>query len=371
MYDGMKPDEQVIAVDEEANLSRVPVIDRLTGQPLTPEERRWRARVLTESDRGFIAVDRTYHETHVLIHQPLVVDEVGEFVHDSWQLERANSTVLTVKPGQIGDVSRAEHDMAAMQEFGIMVARKAVGEAAARLMRVLYEMANDPPYWRQRRIQVRLTDLMDRMEYRKDTNGYHRSKNRRHLGQTLLALHFTHMSFQRSQRGGSVGAMGPLISGLEFQTREDTSSLTPEDVFKRGLPDVVTVVFNEQWYRIRDSAGRPTDQYALVPRTLRLMLSDGSPVGRRPNPVAALRAYFTDAFGREESGVISITRDVLQTVSGIKDSHPSRSTRMLRQTMERLCAEGVIGRFEPSVLSRDPQAEIRIIATLPGDHAAG
>ena len=44
----------------------------------------------------------------------------------------------------------------------------------------------------------------------------------------------------------------------------------------------------------------------------------------------------------------------------------ARSTRILRQAMERLRAAGVIGGFEPSVLSRDPQAEIRIAAPRVG-----
>jgi len=353
--------------DDDLALSSVPTIDPKTGRAIDMGERRFRARILAESAKGFIAVDRDYHQTQLLIHQPLVIDEVGEFVDDSWQLQRSNSTVLRVTPAQIGDVSGAEHDIETMQEFGVMVARKAVGDAAARLMRVIYEMANDPPNWRTRQITVRLTDLMDRMEYRKDANGYHRSKNRRHLGQTLLALQFTHVGIQRSTKGGSAGAMGPLLSGLDYTTSEDTTNISPFDVFKRGFPDVVTVVINEQWYHIRDSNGHPTNDYMLIPRTLPLTLPSGKSLGRRPNPAVVLQAYFADAFQRESSNTIVLTREALRGVSGIKDTHVTRCTRTLTQALQKLRADKIIDSFSPEVLPLDPDATIRFVAPARSD----
>jgi len=357
--------------DDQLALTSIPAIDPKTGRAIDVKERQFRARIMAESAQGFVAVDRRYHEAELLIHQPLVVDDVGEFVDDSWQLQRSNSTVLRVTPGQIGDVSLVEHDIEAMQEFGVMVARKAVGDAAARLMRILYEMANDPPNWRTRQITVRLTDLMDHMAYRKDANGYHRTKNRRHLGQTLLALQYTHIGIQRSGKGGSAGAMGPLLAGLEFTTNEDTTNITVFDVFKRGLPDVVTIVINEMWYRIRDSNGRPTSDYALVPRMAPLRLPDGATLGRRPNPALVLRAYFADAFERETSGRLVITRDALRNVAGIKDTHVTRSTRTLTRVLQDLQAEGVIGSFEPGVLPLDPDATVTFTAPAPVPAADG
>ena len=67
--------------------------------------------------------------------------------------------------------------------------RPYVGAYGARVIHLLYEIANDAPYWRNPLITVDTNELLDRLGAKRDPRGIHRSKNRELLRNVLNAAH--------------------------------------------------------------------------------------------------------------------------------------------------------------------------------------
>src|SRR5919108_294984 len=114
----------------------IDAIDPRTGAMLSEEERHYRGRIRTEAERGFIAVDPLYHAHAPQIHEPRL-NERGEFVEDGdWELRRRNKTMLRISFGNIGngDLSVIEPGGQTLEDLGVTIARKAIGEVAADLM---------------------------------------------------------------------------------------------------------------------------------------------------------------------------------------------------------------------------------------------
>jgi hypothetical protein len=60
--------------------------------------------------------------------------------------------------------------------------------------------------------------------------------------------------------------MAPLISRLEYSTRENVADLSPQQVFERGLPDQVTVTIG--WFgSLRDAVTSCTIAKTSKPTT--------------------------------------------------------------------------------------------------------
>lgn len=322
---------------------------------LSEEERRYRGRIRTEAERGFIAVDPLYHAHAQQIHEPLL-NERGEFVEDGdWELRRRNKTMLRISFGNIGngDLSVIEPGGQTLEDLGVTIARKAIGEVAADLMQLLYRKANDPPYWRNREIRTTLSALMDDLGYSRDERGAHRSGNRRTLSHTLLALQFTQVGVQRDEDGVSVGTIGSLISGMQYRTRVPVSDLSPVEVFAHGLPEDITITLNSQWYRVRDAAGHPLEGYVLVPRDTPPLLTAGGRKGRRLTPYHRLSAYLTAARAHALSGSVRLTREALLLQSGITDKRRRQATQTLAKALDRLSADGILRDYAPRPLPLD------------------
>jgi len=330
-------------------------IDPRTGATLPDEERRYRGRIRTEAERGLIAVDPLYHAHAQEIHQPLL-DEQGTVVEDGdWELRRRNKTMLRISFGSIGNgnVGLVEPGSQKLEDLGVTIARKAIGEVAADLMRLLYTLANDPPHWRNRDIRTTLSGLMDYLGYARDERGAHRSGNRRTLSQTLLALQFTQVGVQRDEDGVSVGTIGSLISGMQYRTRVPVSDLSPVEVFAHGLPEDIVITLNSLWYRIRDADGRALDGYALIPRDAPPLLSAGGRKGRRLTPYHRLSSYLGAAREHAVKGNIRLTREALLLQSGITDSRRRQATQTLAKALDRLCADGLLHDYAPRPLPLD------------------
>ncbi len=128
--------------------------------------------------------------------------------------------------------------------------------------------------------------------------------------------------------------MGPLLAGLEFTTNEDTTNITVFDVFKRGLPDVVTIVINEMWYRIRDSNGRPTSDYALVPRMAPLRLPDGATLdGGQIRPLYCSRSRSRRRWRPRRERVTRVANDMTRSRLGCAPMSVSE----LREAADECC----------------------------------
>jgi hypothetical protein len=343
-------------------------IDPRTGEMLPEEERGYRGRIRSEAARGLVAVDPLYHAHAQEIHQP-ILDERGALVDDdAWELKRRNKTMLRVSfrsigNGDVGVVEPEDQRGQRLEDLGVTIARKAIGEVAADLMGLLYRKANDPPHWRNREIRTTLSELMDDLGYGRDDRGVHRSGNRRTLSQTLLALQFTQVGVQRDEDGVSVGTIGSLISGMEYRTRVPVSDLSPIEVFAQGLPEDIAITLNAQWYRVRDAAGRPLEGYALVPRDAPPLLAAGGRKGRHLTPYHRLSAYLDAARARAVSGAIRLTRAALLDQSGITDTRRRQATGTLTKALDRLCAEGLLLDYAPRPLPLD--ANDLVSLTLP------
>ncbi len=353
----MAPEAAPAPVPDAWNIT---ALDPKTGQPITEGERAFRVRIRAEHERGMIAVDPLYHAARDAIHQPLL-NEQGEVVDDAWELRRANSTTLRVVFGQIGDASKLEAQPEALQQIAVTIARAAIGDVAADLMKILYTYANDPPQWRRPEFTIHLTDLLDKMQYARDERGVHRSANRRRLSQALLALHYTHIGIQREDGDERVGFIAPLLSSLEYRTREPVSHLTPAEVFAQGLPDVVTVSINSRWYRLRDAEGRAVDDYVLIPRNEPTLIGGRARKGRRRTPLDLLRGYVTASQSHATDGRIALTRGAMLQVAGVTDRNVTNATKTLTRTIDRLCNEGVLRTYGPRPLPLDTEAYITLV----------
>ena len=337
-------------------------IDPRTGQLLSQQELDYRGRIRSEAARGLIAVDPLYQARHHDIHQP-IIDEHGKVVDENWELRRRNKITLRISFSQIGNVNLLEAAPARLEELAVTIAGKALGDLAAEVMRQMYMLANDPPNWRQGELTVKLTDLLDRLKYERDSRGIHRSANRRRLSQTLLALQFTQIGLQRETDGVSVGSLGSLISNLEYRTRESVADLSPAEVFAQGLPEDITVMLNPRWYRLRDSDGNPLNGYALVPRT-----AIGTPDRRRRNaravtPYVRLQHYLSSTEEHATRGTIMLTREALLRQAGITDQRRRQATQTLAKVLERLCAEALLQSYAPKPLPIEPTDYVTL--TLP------
>ncbi len=328
-------------------------IDPRTGATLSADERDYRGRIRSEAARGLIAVDPLYHAHAREIHQPLI-DERGEVVEDGdWELRRRNKAMLRISFRNIGNGDVLDPGSQRLEDLGVTIARKAIGEVAADLMQVLYRKANDPPYWRTREIRTTLSELMDELGYARDERGAHRSGNRRTLSQTLLALQFTQVGVQRDEDGVSVGTIGALISGMQYRTRVPVSDLSPVQVFAHGLPEDIVITLNSMWYRVRDANGRPLDGYALIPRDALPLATPGGRKGRRLTPYHRLSSYLVTTRSHAANGTIRLTREALLLQSGITDSRRRQATQTLAKALDRLCADGVLRDYAPRPLPLD------------------
>jgi len=330
--------------------------DPKTGKSLDADEMAYRLRIRDEHEQGYVGVDALYHAAQEVIHQPLL-DERGEVVDTAWVLRRANHTNVRVVVGEMGTLQSLEGDLTAIERAAVAVARMALGNVAADVMKALYQIANDPPNWRRPEFTLHLSDLLDKLGYSRDDRGVHRSKNRQTLSKTLLALHYAHIGVQGVKDGENVGFVAPLLASLEYRTREPVAHLTPIEVFEQGLPEVVTVAINQKWYRLREADGRPAIDYALVPRTELLPPGQRVRSGRRITPAMLLREHV--ARYRTE-GHVQMTRAGLLTVGGIKDRNVTHATKTLSRALDTLRDEGTLTTYEPRPLPLNPNAFITL-----------
>lgn len=349
------PDQAALAPSPDA--WTIQPLDPKTGQPITPLEAAHRVRARAENEQGLIAIDPLYHAARESIHQPLL-DEQGELVDDAWEFRRSDSTTLRVV---LDGVNVVEDDPASLPRLAVTVARAAIGDVAADLMKILYSYANDPPQWRRPEFTVHLTDLLDRMGYARDERGVHRSANRRRLSQALLALHYTHIGIQREDGAEHVGFIAPLLASLEYRTREPVAHLTPAEVFAQGLPEQVTIAINRQWYRLRDADGRPTDEYVLIPRHAPAALGGRARKGRGQTPQHMLQSYIAAHRPHAADGRMELTRSALLNVAGVTDRNVTNATKTLTRTLERLHEAGTLAAYGPQPLPLDPSAYITLV----------
>lgn len=362
MGDVKDPESAVLAVDTPGVSVTItapvtPLIDPETGLPFSPEEIEVRRRIEEDKAHGVVAIDPVYYASADFIHEPLH-DERGTVVEDALVLNRANQTRLVVNFGDIEQL--AEDDRSELEDLAITIAGRVGGAKTAELMKHLYVLANDAG--RTGRFTVSINALLDALRYKRDDRGIHRSKPRQFVSQALFALLLTQVGVNVTGREGSTrGFVAPLLSGIEYQTAERVTELTPQEIFGKGLPESVTIQINPLWYRLRDAQGRMVKNPFLVSRALLTPSNVQSYRGRRRTTEQALAAYLAESRPYAIERQITVTRDALLRHATITDRNRSNATKTLVRALDRLCARGILVSYSPQPLPLEPKGLITLV----------
>jgi hypothetical protein len=326
-----------------STLPAVGDIDVLTGQPLTELEVEFRLQIQQEIE--FIALDADYASYRAAIHQPLGDDEFPQPDEEGWSLHRPSTALqLPLIPSDRDQRS---------EEGVVELLRHFVGEFPAHVMHLLFEVANDPPFYRRPDITVSINELLDRLGYTRDNRGIHYSVNRRRLTRTLQALHLTNVELYQRRGKTTKAFSAPLLSALGFtSTDEDVRKMPLREVFRRGLPDVIQVSINSIWYKgVRDTEGRPGSHYQLLPRMtdVRSGKRRGAIAGRAAQrtgrSVDNLRLYVQRCQVATQSRVMAVALALLLQEAGITNKNASQAGVTLRRALDKLVQEGLLISF--------------------------
>lgn len=248
--------------------------------------------------------------------------------------------------------------------------RPYVGAYGARVVHLLYEIANDAPYWRNPLITVDTNELLDRLGAKRDPRGIHRSKNRELLRNVLNAAHGLEIIGEYSTWEGGRPVRKALrktvlsLIGATFDA-EESHSLSTEELFERGLPKSMQVRLN--FYEgVRRRDGRLGNQYVLMPR-----LGDPKalPKANYSATHELLRAYLLFRYRQTgmKSRVLTVTRQTALEKANIHNKNGRMATQTLRKALDRLIAEGTLESFT-AVLPSKPHESFEIVLAETAVH---
>ena len=158
-----------------------------------------------------------------------------------------------------------------------------------------------------------LSDLLDRLGYKRDERGVHYTNNRR-----LLAKHAARPPVdagrRAARRAGRRRPLGRLYRTADLLARlryeENVRHLSPIEVFEQGLPDAVTVTITDVWYAgVRQPDGLPGVTTAFSQR--RTTAGGRRRGGSRSPAVDALRVYVERCRAAGVSNHVRLTRQDL------------------------------------------------------------
>ncbi len=325
---------------------------RLQGQPLlevlVPTEEQ-----TTISSEALIAVDKLYAARATEIHTP----------PSSWDV-------------QVGVISAAKRTVTLQMHLPIDspqdtidniidLIRPYVGAYGARVVHLLYEIANDAPYWRNPLITIDTNDLLDRLGAKRDPRGIHRSKNRELLRNVLNVAHGLEIvgEYTTWEEGRAVRkAMRKTVLSLIGATfdGDESHSLSTEELFERGLPKSMQIRLN--FYEgVRRPDGRLGNQYVLMPRL-------GDPKALPKANYAAthelLRAYLL--FRYRQTGMktrtLTVTRQTALEKTNIRNKNPRMATQTLRKALDRLVADGTLESFTAVLPAKPHESFVAVLA---------
>ncbi len=325
---------------------------RLQGQPLVevlvPSEEQ-----VTISSEALIAVDKLYAARATEIHT----------APENWDV-------------QVGIISAAKRTVTLQMHLPIDspqdtidniidLIRPYVGAYGARVVHLLYEIANDAPYWRNPLITIDTNDLLDRLGAKRDPRGIHRSKNRELLRNVLNVAHGLEIvgEYTTWEEGRAVRkAMRKTVLSLIGATfdGDESHSLSTEELFERGLPKSMQIRLN--FYEgVRRPDGRLGNQYVLMPRL-------GDPKALPKANYAAthelLRAYLL--FRYRQTGMktrtLTVTRQTALEKTNIRNKNPRMATQTLRKALDRLVADSTLESFTAVLPAKPHESFIVVLA---------
>ena len=230
--------------------------------------------------------------------------------------------------------------------------RPFLGAYGARVVHLLYEIANDPPYWRNPLITVETNDILDRLGLTRDKRGVHYSRNRETLRNVLNTAHGLEIVGEYTTWEGGVKvrkAMRKTVLSLIGATFDDgeNSGLSTEELFQRGLPKTMQVRLN--FYEgVRRPDGRLGNQYVLMPRLVEpKKLSKASHSATHE----LLRSYLLFRYRqtRMKSHTLTVTRQTAMEKANITNKNPRQATLTLRKALDKLVANGTIEGYSASL----------------------
>lgn len=219
----------------------------------------------------------------------------------------------------------------------------------ARVIHLLYEIANDPPYWRTPLIALDSNDILDRLGLKRDSRGIHYSRNRERLRDVLDMAHrleivgeyITHVQGQPVRKA----IRSTLISliGAEYDV-EESRAISTGELFQRGLPKTMTIRLNF-YSGIRRPDGRLGNQYVL---TNRLKKPEMLGSARHSGTEEMLRTYLMLRYrqARMASREIRLTRKDALEKAGITTGNVTRATQILERALNKLVEEGTVERYD-------------------------
>ncbi len=236
-----------------------------------------------------------------------------------------------------------------------------ITEFGRRVLLLLYEIANDGPYWRNPTIEVNANELLDRLGLKRDANGYHYSKNRERLRDALYAAHFLTIvgEYPDWVDGKAVRRVisRSVISivGATYDPEEGAGMSTLE-LFEHGLPKTMTIKL--QFYdSVRSPDGKLGNNYVPVPR-----LKPPEKLGKANYSATseALRSYFILRFRQTNNRTLIIKRKVALEKANITNKNVGKATLTLRKALDRLVKDNSLERYT-YVPPSDPEATFEVI----------
>ena len=230
--------------------------------------------------------------------------------------------------------------------------RPFLGAYGARVVHLLYEIANDPPYWRNPLITVETNDVLDRLGLTRDRRGVHYSRNRETLRNVLNAAHNLEIVGEYTTWEGGVKVRKAMrksvmsLIGASFDP-DETSGISTEELFQRGLPKEMQIRLN--FYEgVRRPDGRLGNQYVLMPR---LVEPKKLPKAAHSATHELLRAYLLFRYRqtRMKSLSLNVTRQTAMEKANITNKNPRQATLTLRKALDKLVANGTIEHYSASL----------------------
>lgn len=218
--------------------------------------------------------------------------------------------------------------------------------SAARVLRVLYRIANDAPYFRQPLIEVDMNKLLDDLGYERGKDGYHDSKTRAHVRDVLHALACVELRTEIYDRATDMRdiSVAPLIVLRGGRHRhEETRDISLAELLEKGLP--VSLRIQLGWYNgVRRPDGQMGNDYALLPRELAFY--QGLPSADQLGTADRLAEFLWLRYSRQQGRV----RDIIVTLaealakSGVRTKNTTRAREIIAQALQHLISRGLVER---------------------------
>lgn len=242
--------------------------------------------------------------------------------------------------------------------------RPFVGPFGARVVHLLYEIANDPPYFRNPAITIDTNQMLDRLGLKRDRRGIHRSKNRVRLRDALNAAHALEIVGELTTREDGRPVRKTFyrtvlsIIGATFDA-EENAGLSTVELRTRGLPKTLQIKLNF-YDGIRRPDGKLGDQHVMVPR---LASPHQLPKANYSATHELLKAFLLFRYrqSQPDDRVLTLTRETALEKANITNKNARMATATLRKALDRLVADGTVEQYSPIPPSKRNESFIVVL----------